>query len=90
MFSLVLLLTISLLLVASCNRCLPILLALPVHLFLRITFAALPKPFRENFGKFQEFGKSSFGGSEKYGCFLKNGSINLFGITSEESWFLIS
>ena len=36
-----------------------------LHLFLRITFAVLQKPCQENFGKFQEFGKSKFGGSKK-------------------------
>ena len=41
------------------------------HLFLRITFAALEKPCRENFGKIQEFGKGRFGDSEKDRYFLK-------------------
>ena len=31
----------------------------------------LQKPCQENSGKFQEFGESSFGGSEKYRYFLK-------------------
>ena len=40
-------------------------------LFLRITFAVFQKPCQENFGKFQEFGESRFGGSEKDRYFLK-------------------
>ena len=39
--------------------------------FLRIIFAVLQKPWQENFGKFQEFGESRLGGSEKDRYFLK-------------------
>ena len=35
------------------------------------TFAVLEKPCEGNFGKFQEFGESRFGGSEKDHYFLK-------------------
>ena len=42
-----------------------------LHLFLRLTFVVLQKPCQENFGKFQEFGKSRFGGSIKDRYFLK-------------------
>ena len=59
---------------------------------LRITFAASEKRCQGNFGKFQRLRESRFDGFEKDRQFLKiqNGSINLLGITSEESWFLIS
>ena len=64
MCSLVLLLTISLRLVASCNRCLS-------HVLHHIcSLIVLRKPCQENFGKFQEFCESSFGGSEKDSYFL--------------------
>ena len=42
-----------------------------LHLFLHLTFAVLQKPCQQNFGKFQEFGESRFGGSEKDCYFLK-------------------
>ena len=42
-----------------------------LHLFLCLTFAVLQKPCQENFEKFQEFGESRFGGSEKDCYFLK-------------------
>ena len=47
---------------------------------LHITFPVIQKLCQGNFGKFQESGESRFGSSEK-----GRGSINLFGITSEES-----
>ena len=51
------------------HHCLPSLIR--THLFLRLTFAVLQKPCQENFGKFQEFGESRFGGSQKDRYFLK-------------------
>ena len=59
---------------------------------LGITFVALQKPRQRNFRKLQRSGGSRFGGSEKIVNFWRfwNGSINWHGITSEESWFLIS
>ena len=91
MWSLVLLLTISLRLAESCSElaseCLPSLT------LSSLTFAALQKLSQGNFGKFQRSG----GG--RWLALLKkivnfwrfeNGSINLLGITSEESWSLIS
>ena len=43
-------------------------------------------------GKFQVYGESRFGGSEKDRHFLKisKWQHNILGITSEESWLLIS
>ena len=38
---------------------------------LRITFPVTQKPCQVNFGKFQEFGESRFGGSENDHYFLK-------------------
>ena len=55
--------------VASYNRCPPSLLVFTS--FLHITFAVLQKPCQENFRKFQEFGKSRFGSSEKDCYFFK-------------------
>ena len=48
-------------------------------------FVAIQKPCQGNFEKSEESGESSF----NFGKF-QNGSINLFGITSEEIWFIIS
>ena len=42
-----------------------------IFTFLHITFAVLQKPCQENFRKFQEFGKSRFGSSEKDCYFFK-------------------
>ena len=64
-----LLLTISLQLVAIYSKRLPCLLLLTS--LLRITFAALQKPCKGNFGKFQGSGESRFSGSEKDRYFLK-------------------
>ena len=63
----------------NCNSPLTVTLHLAGPL-LRIAFAAIHKPCQGNFGKFQESGESRFGSSEK-----DRGSINLFGITREES-----
>ena len=71
MCSLVLLLTISLQLVASYNRCLPIISACLHFIITHYTFAVLEKPCQGNFRKFQELSKSRFGGSERDRYFLK-------------------
>ena len=85
MCSLVLLLTISFQMLASYNSCLPSLLAFTYFMHYvcsPFTFAVrlrlqsvyvlrLQKPCRENFGRFQEFGGSSFGSSEKDLYFFK-------------------
>ena len=70
MCSLVLLLTISLQLVASYNRGLPITCAFLHFIIAHYTFVVLEKPCQGNFGKCQEFGERS-GGSEKDRYFLK-------------------
>ena len=65
-----LLLTISLQLVASYNRGLPITSAFLHFIIAHYTFVVLEKPCQGNFEKCQEFGERS-GGSEKYRYFLK-------------------
>ena len=69
MCSLVLLLTFSSQLLASYNRCLPSLLAFTC---LYLTYiCSLTETMSRKFVKFQEFGESRFGGSEKDCYFLK-------------------
>ena len=71
MCSLVLLLTISLQLVASYNKFLPVI-SLCLHFIVtHYTFAVLEKPCQGHFGKFQEFDEIRFDGSEKNFYFLK-------------------
>ena len=55
-------------------------------------FAALQKLCHGNFWKFEGSGERIFGGSEKDSYFRRfhNDTIRFFGVTSEESWFLIS
>ena len=67
MFSLVLLLIISLQLVASCSKYIPSLLVLTS--LLHISFASLQKLCKENFGKFHGSGKNRFGAFET-DCYL--------------------
>ena len=57
-----------------------------------ISFAILQKTCQGNFGKFQGSCGSNLAVLKKTVNFwrFQNGSINLLGITSEESWFLIS
>ena len=50
----------------STFACLPVFTPL-----LRIIFAVIQKPCQVNFGKFQEFDESKYGGSEKDRYFLK-------------------
>ena len=71
LISLVLLLAISLQLVASYNRCFPLISACVHFIITHYTFAVLEKLCQENFRKFQEFCESKFGSSEKDRYFLK-------------------
>ena len=77
MCSLVLLLTISLQLVASCRMCLPYLLVFTS--LLRITFAVLQKSCQGNFRKFQRLASVGLAALKKIVIFwrFQYGSINV-------------